>query len=210
MTQHPASPARAVLYDFSGVLAEEGFISGLRAIAAENGLDPQVFVRAATDVCYTSGYADGLAPASAFWQGVRQVTGITHDDATLQEAVLSRFVIRPDMFADVDALREQGLTVALVSDHTDWLETLDDRHGVFHHFDHAFSSFREKRNKRTGELFDRALDVLGLAPEQTMFFDDNAGNVERAILRGIDARLFTDKPAYRADLASRLPHLRMP
>lgn len=210
MKTHPASPVRAVLFDFSGVLAEEGFISGLHAIAVHNGLAPDAFIRTATDACYTSGYADGLAPATAFWQAVRTATGIGHDDAFLQEAVLSRFVIRPDMFDDVDALREAGLTVALVSDHTDWLETLDARHGVFRHFDHAFSSFREKRNKRTGELFDRTLEVLGLSPGETLFFDDNPGNIERAALRGINARIFKDKPTYRADLATFLPGVRLP
>ena len=34
---------KTVIFDFGGVLAEEGFREGLLAIARENGLDPDAF-----------------------------------------------------------------------------------------------------------------------------------------------------------------------
>jgi putative hydrolase of the HAD superfamily len=34
---------KAVLFDFGGVLAEEGFREGLKAIGVKNGLDPDDF-----------------------------------------------------------------------------------------------------------------------------------------------------------------------
>ncbi len=33
---------KAVLFDFGGVLAEEGFREGLKSIGRKNGLDPEV------------------------------------------------------------------------------------------------------------------------------------------------------------------------
>ena len=204
MTTTHSSPIEAVLFDFSGVLAEEGYISGLTALALDHGLSPEDFVSTATDICYATGYADGLAPASAFWDGVRAFSGITLSDAALHEAILSRFTIRPEMFAEVDALREGGLTVAIVSDHTDWLEMLDARHDIFSHFDSVFTSYREKCDKRTGLLFDAAISGMGLPPERMAFFDDNAGNIQRATQRGIKARLFLDRHQYRADIAALL------
>lgn len=40
-TSNSCSAIRAVLFDFGGVLAEEGFRIGLRAIARLNSLDPE-------------------------------------------------------------------------------------------------------------------------------------------------------------------------
>ena len=37
------SMLKAVLSDFGGVIADEGFLSGLQAIGTENGLDPDAF-----------------------------------------------------------------------------------------------------------------------------------------------------------------------
>jgi hypothetical protein len=36
---------KAVVFDFGGVVAEEGFREGLKAIGRKNGLDPRVFSR---------------------------------------------------------------------------------------------------------------------------------------------------------------------
>jgi putative hydrolase of the HAD superfamily len=46
---------RAVLFDFGGVLAEEGFRAGLHTIALLNGLDPEVMHRQGIDTIYESG-----------------------------------------------------------------------------------------------------------------------------------------------------------
>ncbi len=40
---------KAVLFDFGGVIADEGFRDGLRAIAIQQGLDPDMLHRAGID-----------------------------------------------------------------------------------------------------------------------------------------------------------------
>jgi putative hydrolase of the HAD superfamily len=40
----------AVVFDFGGVLAEEGFMEGLKAIARKNGLNPDEFFKIAIDI----------------------------------------------------------------------------------------------------------------------------------------------------------------
>jgi putative hydrolase of the HAD superfamily len=42
-------PIRAVVFDFGGVLVEEGFREGLYDLARQQGLDPQVVYQAASD-----------------------------------------------------------------------------------------------------------------------------------------------------------------
>lgn len=194
---------KAILFDFSGVLAEEGYISGLTALALQHALNPKDFVTEATRICYESGYADGRAPASVFWQGVRDAFPIRLSDEALHEAILSRFIIRPAMLAEVDALRHAGFTTAIVSDHTDWLEMLDERHAIFNHFDFIFTSYHEKCNKRTGELFDVVKARMPYAPHEMLFFDDNAGNIERASNKGFITQLFTTHEVYQKKMKER-------
>jgi len=51
----------AVLLDFGGVLAEEGFQQGLYAIAEKFGLDRKRFFQLANEAVYNTGYVTGAA-----------------------------------------------------------------------------------------------------------------------------------------------------
>ena len=58
---------KAVLFDFGGVLAEEGFREGLKVIGRKNGLDPEEFFAVTSDLIYTTAYVLGMANESAYW-----------------------------------------------------------------------------------------------------------------------------------------------
>ncbi|MBM3303121.1 MAG: hypothetical protein FJY85_24645, partial [Deltaproteobacteria bacterium] len=62
---------KAVLVDYGGVLAEEGFREGLKAIARANGLPEESFFDSATQAVYDSGYVTGHAAESAYWSLLR-------------------------------------------------------------------------------------------------------------------------------------------
>ena len=55
---------KAIMFDFGGVLAEEGFREGLKAIAEKNGLDPDLFYETAKELIYESGYVTGRSDES--------------------------------------------------------------------------------------------------------------------------------------------------
>jgi putative hydrolase of the HAD superfamily len=52
---------KAVIFDFGGVLAEEGFREGLKVIAENNQLDAEVFFRIAANLICETGYVTGAA-----------------------------------------------------------------------------------------------------------------------------------------------------
>lgn len=83
-----------VLFDFGGVIAEEGFREGLKAIARKAGIDEEIFFLQAEELIYSSGYVLGKAPESVYWQSLRDSTGITYNDDFLRNELLSRFFIR--------------------------------------------------------------------------------------------------------------------
>ena len=100
----------------------------------------------------------------------------------------------------VRGLRRSGLLVGILSDQTDWLDLLDAEQHFYREFDRVFNSYWLGKGKRDPSLFDDVVAMLGLKPEQVIFIDDNAGNVERARSRGLHGLLFRDEPTLRAEL----------
>ncbi len=181
---------RAVVFDFGGVLAEEGFREGLKAIARKNGLDPEEFYRFVTEYIFQCGYLTGQSNEGAFWEGLRKIKGIRGTDEQLRGEVLRRFVLRPEMLQLVKALRQRGLKVAILSDQTNWLDEINEREGFFHLFDHVFNSYHIHRSKREVSLFKTIAGHLGLSPEEVLFIDDNPDNVQRARGAGLKGVVF--------------------
>jgi len=98
---------KAVLFDFGGVIAEEGFEGGLKAIGKEEGIDPDRFFSIASELIHETGYVTGLCGEGTYWNAVRERTGITGSDSELREEVLKRFVLRPRMIAYAKTLRDR-------------------------------------------------------------------------------------------------------
>jgi putative hydrolase of the HAD superfamily len=65
----------AVLSDFDGMLAEEGWKQGLRVIADANKLDSDDFIHTAHDTIYDAGYILGKGSENDFWNALRVKTG---------------------------------------------------------------------------------------------------------------------------------------
>lgn len=178
---------RAVLFDFGGVLAEEGFRTGLFTIARLNGLDPEAVHRQGIDAVYGSGYVVGKANEADFWRSMRSHLSLDEDDAALTDIILAHFKLRPDMIDLVRYLRSHGLTCAILSDQTDWLDRLDQRDGFYREFDRVYCSYRMGKSKRDAAVFDEVVADLGVRPVEALFLDDDPGNVERARIRGLKA-----------------------
>jgi len=189
-----------ILFDFGGVIAEEGFREGLRAIARKNGLQEAAFIDAAYEIIHASGYLVGKASEHDYWSQVRAQTGIGDDDETLRNECLSRFIIRDWMLALTRTLREHGRRLAILSDQTDWLDLLNQRYDFFRYFDDVFNSFHMGKGKRNPEHFDDVIRTLGIPAREALFIDDDAGNCERARQRGLQAIQYTE----RSDFMNRM------
>jgi putative hydrolase of the HAD superfamily len=195
----------AVLFDFGGVIAEEGFKQGLAVIAQANGLDEKTFVHTAFDTIYCTGYVLGKAPESAFWNALRQNTGIKGDDASLRNEIFSRFIVRDWMLDVVKELRTNNLKVGILSDQTDMLDDLDKKYDFFRFFDHIFSSYHLGKGKRDLSLFDEIVLVLKTEPDRVLFIDDDSGNVERAVQKGWRGIQYVDRDSFQKDIEEILP-----
>lgn len=184
-------PAEAILFDYGGVLAEEGFREGLMALARRFGLDPvQVYQEGSTAV-YDSGYVLNRGSEADFWAMMSARTGLPPYDTSFTREILQRFVLRPGMLRVAGGLRAGGLLTAILSDQTDWLDLLNERDRFFRNFDRVFNSFHLGKGKRDPSVFPDVTAALGVEPGQTLFIDDSPGNVERAQEQGLRAIRFT-------------------
>lgn len=194
-----------VLFDFGGVIAEEGFKRGLAAIARANGRDEQAFIKAAFDAVYASGYVLGKAPASAFWNALRQTTGVRGDDASLRNEICTRFTLRDWMLDLVKQLKANKIRVGILSDQTDWLDALDRQYDFFRWFDYIFNSYHMGKSKRDPGLFDDIVLALKTTPDRILLIDDHAGNIDRAKQKGWKVIHYVDRDRFQRDFEKILP-----
>jgi len=192
---------KAVIFDFGGVIAEEGFWQGLRHIAIQNGKDPGEFFEAAVDIIHKpDGYVVGLSDEKTWWSELREATGIIGSDKELREIILERFVVKPEMLQLAVELRTKGLIVAILSDQTNWLEEINERTPFYQCFDHVFNSYVIHKSKRDPSIFRDVCSALGFAPIDVLFVDDNEANIKRAQGEGLNAIHLRDAISFKAEL----------
>jgi putative hydrolase of the HAD superfamily len=191
---------KAVLFDFGGVIAEEGFREGLMYIAKQGGLEPDSFFRKADELVSSTGYLTGRTDESVFVEAVRGETGISINDNEFREEILKRFILRPRMLQIADGLKKTGIITAILSDQTEWLDALDEKTPFYDHFQYIFNSFKLHKSKRDPSVFSDVCSRLGLKPDEVLFVDDNHKNIERASGRGLHTIHFRNLPDFEKEI----------
>lgn len=194
-----------VLFDYGGVLAEEGFRDGLKQIARLNGIDEDIFYKTAEDNIHSCGYLTGRAPESVYWELLRNKTGIRGDDQSFRKEILSRFILRTWMIDLVERIRDCGARVGILSDQTNWLEEINTRDDFFHRFDYIFNSYYMGKGKREPSHFDDILQRVNTAASSVLFIDDNPGNCARAEQKGWRVIHYRSRDQFLEELARYCP-----
>jgi len=195
---------KAVLFDFGGVLAEEGFRDGLAAIAKKKNFDEQAFFKTAEEIMYKTGYVTGKATEKVFWETLSKATGLKEDFRALRTEILRRFVLRPPMLALADKLRDQGFVVGILSDQTNWLDEINRKKPFYNRFDFVVNSYVLGKSKRDPSVFKDVSTIIGVNPHLILFVDDNAHNIKRADASGMRTIQFKEIEDFKVRLESLL------
>jgi putative hydrolase of the HAD superfamily len=195
---------KAVLFDFGGVLAEEGFHNGLQSLAREQGLDAMAISAIATDAVYDSGFVLGKSNAADFWALMRERIGLRGEDEVLSRRILEGFVPRDWMLTQVQQLRSQDYITCILSDQTHWLSELDEQYHFYQYFDYIFNSYELGKGKRDLSLFDDIAQRLQLPPSSLLFVDDSADNIARARAAGWKVIHYVDQDSFMQELQKQL------
>jgi putative hydrolase of the HAD superfamily len=192
----PKSTIRAVLLDYGGVIAEEGFRGELVAMAREQGLDPHAVLQVAKYAVYDSGFVLGTGSEESFWACMREGSGLRGTDEEMTARVLAAFTLRPRVIEQVRQWRRQGYITGILSDQMHWLDRLNERDRFFDAFDHVFNSYHMGKGKRDPTLFDDIAMQLALPPGEILFVDDLRSNIERAQAAGWQAVLYENEGSF--------------
>ncbi len=76
---------------------------------------------------------------------------------------------------------------------------------IHYYFDGLIASFEVKAYKPEPAIFRAAEQLLGIEPEETLFFDDSQANVEAARRLGFHAALVTPETDFITLIAKKLP-----
>lgn len=199
---------RAVLLDFGGVVADEGFMAGLKTVAKAQGLDGEKVWKEGMNAVYDSGYVLGKGDEASFWKLLQQRTGLKGDPNRLREKILSLFRLRPKVLACNDNIRAAGYITGILSDQTDWIYRIHHHRPFLHRFDVAFISFQIGIGKRDPTLFQYVIDRLGVSGQGILFIDDQPGNVQRARQAGMHAHCANDEDEVVSILEEHIPEIR--
>jgi putative hydrolase of the HAD superfamily len=191
---------RAVLFDFGGVVAEEGFYNGLISLAEKQALDAHSMPDEGALAAYDSGFVLGQGTASDFWALMRERTGLEGDDDFLSDRIIDGFQIRHWVIDLVRSLSEKGYITGILSDQTHWLKELDHYDHFFKEFDHIFNSYDLGKGKQDPTLFTDVVNTLKLQPDEVLFIDDHEDNIQRATAVGLVSLLYIDHRTFIAEL----------
>jgi len=173
-----------ILFDFGGVLADEGFADGLAAIAKKNGIDEEAFVVLGNELVHETGFVTGRSEEATYWAALRRRAGIQGSDEALRDEILTRFRLRPWMLKIVRIVGDSGTRVGILSDQTLWLDELNAKYSFFRYFDYVFNSYHMGKSKMDPSHFGDVVEALQVKPEEILFVDDNEGHIERARRQG--------------------------
>ena len=195
-----------VLFDVGGVLFEEGYRKGLHAIAERNDIDPVRLKIISDRLILETGYLTGKVEENVFWDAIRDESGIMESNDEMRETLIKRFVPRGWMLEIVRKLKDR-VRLAILSDQTNWLDILEERHHFFNLFDTVFNSYYTGRSKVDQLTFDFAASVLGVRQEKILFIDDMIGNIKRAEAAGYKTILYFERSKFLTDIGQYFPDI---
>jgi putative hydrolase of the HAD superfamily len=99
------------------------------------------------------------------------------------------------------AIKQRGLLTAIVSNMGDAVhEHMERELDWLSRFDLLVWSYQLRVAKPDAAIYRYALERLGTRPEETLFVDDKAENVETAVAMGMKGLVFSTVEKLRADL----------
>ncbi|MEX0985170.1 MAG: HAD-IA family hydrolase [Actinomycetota bacterium] len=187
----------AVLFDLYDTIVRSDWGRFRQEAADLLGIEVHVLERALTDT--RPARSTGVYPdVESETRAVIEATGIDDPPVELIRSVASAefafqrdgVTLEPDVAPVTNGLRVRGVRTALVSNCSHATVPLAQRLGLYDIFDQVVLSFRVGARKPDRRIYEAALRGLGgVAPEDTLFVDDQVTFCDGARALGMDTRL---------------------
>jgi putative hydrolase of the HAD superfamily len=194
---------RGVILDYGGVLSLEPTHEALARLHALCELDSAVFAGAWLE--HRNAYDLGELSAADYWA---LVAGRRYEAELLERVVAADIdawaATDPTMIDWIRALKEAGFLVGILSNmpREHWLDYRR-RHDWLALCDHVTVSWERRTVKPDPAIYLHSLAGLGLEPDEALFVDDRAENIEAAEALGLNGVLFSGAAALGEELERR-------
>jgi HAD superfamily hydrolase (TIGR01509 family) len=180
---------KAIIFDFFDVLHADPFQAWMRT----HGLTRQGKQAEASRLLDLNQIS-----IAEFFSRLAEVSGQTQDEVADEfEAAMA---LDESAVAIVRELRPNYKTALLSNAHGDELRPVLSKHDLAELFDVVAISGEVGHAKPSAEIFHHVLAELGVSPEETLFIDDNAENIQAAERLGIVGIVHTDAQSLRQQL----------
>jgi len=192
-----------VIFDFGYVLSLPPRASDYQNLAALAGIDGKTF-----EAIYwgqRGDYDRGTIDGPKYWRRVAEVAGVEITPAQIGNLIAADVDIwmrdNPVMMEWVRALKNHGMKIAILSNMPIEISTHMRRFALwFNDFDYVCFSAEVQLAKPEAAIFHACLKVVGSKPEECLFIDDRADNVEAAQALGMRAVRFVSVEELAADV----------
>lgn len=201
-----SAPPKFLYFDLGNVLLNFDHALGCRQMAEVAGIEPEQARRAIFDTQLYREYDCGAITSEQFYERFCELTGTRADRAALFHAGAAIFQPNTSVWPLVVHLQRSGYRLGILSNTCEmhWEYVTDGRYSLLPKYFEVFAlSYELGASKPASEIYRRAADLAGTAPQETFFVDDIAANVEGARAAGLDAVQFTTVPTLVRDLSDR-------
>ena len=192
---------RAVIWDFGGVLVRMVDETPRRQLAARLGTSLKTLYHLVFDSDSARRGTLGEITIDQHWEAIRQDLNVQPDS---MPAIIEQFWaadgIDEDLVAYIASLRHTYTTGLLSNAWSDLRSVLTNRLKVAHLFDDMVISAEVGLAKPDPRIYHLVVQRLGVAPDEAVFFDDNAENIAAACEAGLLGFVYTDLEQARTDL----------
>jgi putative hydrolase of the HAD superfamily len=192
-----------VIFDFGYVLSLPPRTSDYLKLAALADIEWRLF-----EEVYWGQRADydrGTIDGAAYWRRVAEAAGREVTAAQIASLIAADIAIwmraNPIMMEWVRALKARGLKIAVLSNMPIEISTHMRQYAPwFREFDYVCFSAEVQLAKPEAAIFQACLNVVGSKPEECLFIDDRAENVEAARAFGMRALQFVSVEQLAVDI----------
>jgi len=182
-----------VIFDFGYVLSLPPRTSDYQGLAALAGIDGEPFDKIYWDK--RADYDRGAIDGPAYWRRIAATAGMEFTPAQIDSLIAADIAVwmraNPVMMEWVQALKERGLKVVVLSNMPIEISRYMRQYAPwFKYFDHVCFSAEVQLAKPDAAIFHACLKAVRSRPEECLFIDDRAENVEAARALGMQALIF--------------------
>jgi putative hydrolase of the HAD superfamily len=194
---------RAVVFDFGQVISLPPDPRVMEKIAGAAGLEVNAMFRLVWD--NRDEYDRGTFTGKEYYRWILSLAGITKEDAALEE--LARLDscawtnLNPATVRLMEEVKRAGYKLGILSNMPfDFLELARKTLPIFGKTDAAVFSCEARSIKPESLIYEKLIAACGCDPREIVFFDDLPVNVEKAREMGMQAFVWQDPRAARAEL----------